>query len=133
MNGQVISSWVADLGLWPLIIALLPNLMFRRFGSQEGIKRMASLIHAIAVFILFISASLVMIKNLTDMYFLGGVAISLLFLIVLRKKAFPYRKTCVECEKALTFQTIYFMDDNLCSSCRSSKSSAEDLDSDSGS
>ena len=57
MNSYHISTWIVGLGLWPLIIAIAPNLIFRRYGQAAVKKRMASLYHALAVFCHYLNRS----------------------------------------------------------------------------
>lgn len=130
LNGVTISAWVVELGLWPLIIVLLPNLLFRRYGQGTGKKRWASLLQAIAVFLITSMAGLVLNFGLKDYHFLSGVFLVLVALFVFREKVFPYRLSCVSCNARLDFQTIYFRDDNLCLSCRSAQDESEKLNTD---
>ncbi|MCG8454170.1 MAG: hypothetical protein MI717_13425 [Spirochaetales bacterium] len=125
--GNSISTWIQSLELWPLIIALIPNLMFRKFGAQPGVKRSASLIHAIAIFFLtIVVAGLVVKQGWQDWVFFVAVGFTALLLFLIRKKAFPYQRTCPQCEAKLDFQTIYFMDDHLCRECRKEKMAQEE-------
>jgi len=120
---NTVSLWVAELGIWPLIAVLVPNLMFRRFGQATAEKRKASLYQAIAVFLITTLAASVVKSELTDIYFYVGLVVILLVLIILRGKIFPYRLNCVSCEGSLDIKTIYFMDNNLCVDCRAKKDS----------
>ncbi len=112
-----VSSWIFNLGMWPLIVALVLNLMFRRYGKAAIKKRMASLYHTLSVFAVTAMAAFIVQKGLNDTILAIGVLIVLGVLIILRKKAFPYQLTCAECATRLDIQTIYFMDNNLCSNC----------------
>ncbi|MDF1566436.1 MAG: hypothetical protein P1P77_00290 [Spirochaetaceae bacterium] len=129
MNGNAISIWIAELGIWPLVVVLVPNLMFRKYGQSAGKKRMASLLQAIAVFVITTAAAFVVERELTDIYLFGAVAVVAVVLFLYRGKVFPYRLTCAECETKLDFRTIYFMDDNLCVDCRRKKDVAEEEES----
>ncbi|MDT8297099.1 MAG: hypothetical protein RQ801_02265 [Spirochaetaceae bacterium] len=129
MNGNAISIWIAELGIWPLVVVLVPNLMFRKYGQAAGKKRMASLLQAIAVFVITTAAAFVVERELTDIYLFGAVAVVAVVLFLYRGKVFPYRLTCAECETKLDFRTIYFMDDNLCVDCRRKKDVAEEEES----
>lgn len=121
MNGLTISAWIADLGIWPLVVVLVPNLMFRKYGQGASKKRMSSLFQAIAVFLITTVAAFVVERQLSDKYLLAGIAVVIVVLVIFREKVFPYRLTCVECDDKLDLKTIYFMDDNLCVSCHSKK------------
>ncbi len=121
INGLVVSTWLAGLGIWPLVIVLVPNLLFRKYGQSAGKKRMSSLFQAIAVFIITTVAAFLVEKELSDKYLFLAVAIVALVLYLLRARVFPYKLKCVECDATLDFKTIYFMDDNLCTDCHSKK------------
>jgi 8-oxo-dGTP diphosphatase len=126
MNGNAISVWIAELGIWPLVVVLVPNLMFRKYGQAAGKKRMASLLQAIAVFVITTAAAFVVERELTDIYLFGTVAVVAVVLFLYRGKVFPYRLTCAECDAKLDFRTIYFMDDNLCVDCRRKKDAMDE-------
>ena len=126
MTGNAVSQWVAELGIWPLVVVLLPNLLFRRYGQQAGTKRMESLFQAIAVFAITTAASFVTVREFTDLYFYIAVAVVIVVVLILRRRVFPYRRTCVECDAKLDFETIYFRDANLCISCRKTAEAEEE-------
>jgi len=121
MNTNAVSLWIAGLGIWPLIVILAPNLMFRRFGQAAGEKRKASLYQAMAVFLITTLAAFIVERELTDSYFYAGLLVILLAFVMLRKKTLPYRFNCAACEKKLDIKTIYFIDNNLCGDCRVKK------------
>jgi len=118
MNTNAVSLWITGLGIWPLIVVLLPNLMFRRFGQGAGEKRKASLYQAIAIFLITTLAALIVELELTDIYFYAGLAVILLALVIFRRRIFPYRLKCAGCERMLDIKTLYFIDSNLCADCR---------------
>ena len=122
---NTVSLWIAGLGIWPLIVVLIPNLMFRRFGQATGEKRKASLYQAIAVFLITTLAAFVVQRELTDNYFYAGLVVILLALFIFRKRVFPYSLNCEGCERKLDFKTIYFVDNNLCADCRVKKDAEE--------
>lgn len=126
MNGITVSAWIAELGIWPLVVVLVPNLMFRRYGQGASKKRMSSLMQAIAVFLITTVAAFVVERELSDKYLFAGIAVVIALLVIFRERVFPYRLTCVECDDKLEFKTIYFMDDNLCASCHSNKVAEEE-------
>lgn len=124
MNQTVISQTIADAGIWPLVVMLVPYvLIFRRHGAEANKKRLASLLHAIAVFLVTIGATIIMSLGLSDIYLLIpiiGIALGSYFA---RAQMFPYRLTCPSCGKRYNllsddFKIVYVMDDNLCEDCR---------------
>ncbi len=121
MNANTISVWIAELGIWPLVVVLVPNLMFRKYGQSAGKKRMSSLMQAIAVFLITTASAFIVEKELTDKYLFIAMAIVAVLLYMFRERVFPYKLNCVECDAKLDFKTIYFMDDNLCTDCHSKK------------
>lgn len=123
MNGPI-SQWIADLGIWPLLVMLLPNLfLFRKHGQVVAKKRMASLMQAIAVFLFTMSAALIVSMGGSDAYLLLSLVIIAGVSYLLRARMFPYRLTCPECGRkhevfTPEFKNIYVMDDDLCDECR---------------
>lgn len=134
MNGTAVSQWITDLGIWPLIVMLLPNLMlFRKQGQASTKKRTASLYQAIAVFLVTIVAGTVTNFGLTDTYLVVGVAVVAVAAYLLRNRMFPYRSTCPECGRkhdifSAEFKNIYVMDDDLCDACRTASRAEEAAD-----
>lgn len=118
MTGNQVSLWIAGLGVWPLIVVLIPNLFFRRYGRGGGPKRMASLYQAIATFAITTAAAFIAERRLTDLYLYIAVAAVAVTLIIFRSRVFPYRRTCPGCGTRLDIQTIYFIDSHLCPACR---------------
>ena len=133
LNGNQVSTWIAAAGIWPLVVMLVPNLMFRRYGQAAGRKRMASLFQAIAVFVVTTMAAFIVEKNLTDLYLWIAAAVVIVVLYVFRGKVFPYSLKCVECGASLDFKTIYFMDDNACPACHDRLKAAEEAEEGDGS
>ena len=125
MNTNAVSQWIANLGIWPLIVVLIPNLRFSFHGQAAGEKRRASLYQAIVVFLITILAGFIVERELTDIYFYAGLALILLVSVLLRKKIFPYRLNCAGCERRLDIKTIYFMDGNLCADCRAKRNAGD--------
>jgi 8-oxo-dGTP diphosphatase len=126
MNGNEISLWIFGLKMWPLVVVLVPNLLFRKYGKAASRKRMASLYHAIAMFLITTTAGFVVAKNLTDIYLLAGTALVVILMVVFRDRAVPYRLTCAGCNTKLELKTIYFLDDDLCPACLASRSATDD-------
>ena len=134
MNGTAISQWITGLGIWPLVIMLLPNLMvFRKHGQAATKKRTASLYQAIAVFLVTVIAGIVANFGLTDTYLLLGVAVVAVAAYLLRKRMFPYRLNCPTCGRkhdifSAEFKNVYVMDDDLCDACRAESLAEETSD-----
>ena len=124
MNDPVISQWIADLGIWPLIVMVFPTVfMFRKYSPDSSRKKMASLLHAIAVFLFTVSAALIAMLEGSDLYLLLSLAVIAGAAYLLRDRMFPYRLTCPNCghkHEVFTsdFKNIYFHDDHLCDKCR---------------
>jgi len=118
MNTDAVSQWIARFGLWPLIVVLIPHLMFFSYGQAMGKKRRASLYQAIVIFLITILAAFIVEYGLRDIHFYAGLAVVLLASAVFRKKLFPYRLNCADCERGLNIKAIYFIDGNLCVDCR---------------
>ena len=112
--------------MWPLIVVLVPNLLFRKYGKAASRKRMASLYHAIAVFLITTTAGFVASRELTDIYLLAGTALVVILMVVFRDRVFPYRLSCAGCNTKLELKTIYFMDDNLCPACLAAAAATDD-------
>jgi hypothetical protein len=131
MTGNDISTWIAELSIWPLVVMLLPYFfVFRKYGIEVQTKRLASLYHATAVFLLTTAGGAIATLELTDAYLVGAVALISLAAYLLRGRFFPYRLNCPGCGRRYNllssdFRTVYVMDDNLCDSCRAEAASDE--------
>ncbi|MCK5737088.1 MAG: hypothetical protein KAH21_11445 [Spirochaetaceae bacterium] len=128
INGLVVSAWIADLGIWPLVIVLVPNLLFRKYGQSAGKKRMSSLFQAIAVFVITTAAAFIVEKQFSDKYLFLAVVLVAVVLYLFRDRVFPYKLKCAECDAKLELKTIYFMDDNLCTDCHLKKIEEEEVE-----
>ena len=133
MSGTAISQWIADLGIWPLIVMLLPNLMlFRKHGQAAAKKRIASLYQDNAVFTDMVVLCVVATFELTDTYLFFAAVVVAAGAYLLRKKMFPYRLTCPECDRkhdlfSSEFKNVYVMDDHLCDACRTASRAEESV------
>jgi hypothetical protein len=124
MGKYAISEWIAGLGVYPLLVMLVPSItLFRKRGREVMVKQTASVLHAIIVFLATASAMAIVAYELSDLLLIpvllviGGAA------YLLRKRVFPYRLTCPECGRRHAifsgdFRNVYVMDDNLCNECR---------------
>jgi hypothetical protein len=124
MTGTTVSSFIADLDIWPLLVMLLPYLfLFRRRGNEVKRKRIASLSHAIIVFLITMAAGAVMSFGLSDAYLFGAVLVIAIAASILRRHVFPYQMSCPGCGRKYKLfsedmKIVYVMDDNLCDDCR---------------
>ncbi len=119
LTDNTIALWITKLEIWPVIAALALNLTFRRYGKKAFKKRMASLYHAIAVFLLTSMAALTAERKWPDIYLVIFILAEIAVLWILRSRVFPYRRNCSGdgCGEKLDLRTIYYMDDNLCPQC----------------
>lgn len=124
MSGTTVSAFLADLDIWPLVIMLLPYFfLFRKYGNEVRRKRLASLYHAIIVFLITASGAAVVAFELSDAYLLGAVVVLSLAAWVFRRHVFPYQLTCPGCGRTYNLlssdlRTVYVLDDHLCEACR---------------
>lgn len=111
---------------------VLPNLLvFRKYGRAAMKKRVASVYHAIAVFLITIVAASVVSFGLSDYYLALGVGVIGIAAYLLRKRMFPYRLTCPKCGRkhdlfSAEFKNVYVMDDDLCDVCRAAETDPAD-------
>lgn len=125
MSNTAVSQWIASAGIWPLLIMLIPTVfVFRKYRDTSRTKRIASLSHAIAVFVFTSVAAVIPAFGLTDVYLVPALAVITLAAYLLRRTMFPYRMACPDCGKrhdifTAEFKNIYVFDDNLCDACRS--------------
>ena len=137
MENAVVSKWVFDLGIWPLLLSLLPYLLiFRRHGKEAIRKQTASLLHTVAIFLISTAAGLISLVDASDLFLLLAVAVVGTLLYIFRSRTFPYRLTCPECGHrhnllSAEIQNTYVMDDDLCEECRERLNpSADDVEED---
>ena len=131
MTGNTLSTWIADLDIWPLVVMLLPYFfLFRKHGAEVRVKRLASLYHALMVFVITSAAGLIAALDLTDTWLAPAVGVVAIAAYVLRRQVFPYRLSCPGCGRAYNpfsadLKVIYVMDDDLCDACRSTPGQTE--------
>jgi hypothetical protein len=119
LNGTIVSEFVAKNFFYGFLALVALTVYERRMGKDATRKRMASLIQAVAVFLMVVAASGVMEFGGSDLHLFGAIlVIGVVLGTVLRDRAFPYRRTCPSCNAALDFKTIMFRDDHLCEKCR---------------
>ena len=124
MTSIAVSRWIADLGIWPLIVVLFPYvIVLRRRGPESQKKKVATVIHAVGLFVLLVAAATIIEFGLSDLLLVPVVAALAAAGYRYRDRAFPYRLSCPECgaRHAILsegFTNFYAMDDNLCDDCR---------------
>ena len=119
INGMVVSEFIAGNFFYVFVGWILVTVYLRRFRRTSLRKRVAVLIQAVSIFLVFIAASAVVEFGGTDAYLLATVvAVGIVLATVLRKRAFPYSRTCPACGATLDFTTILVRDDNLCTKCQ---------------
>jgi hypothetical protein len=124
VTGNAVSQWIGDLGIWPLVVMVVPSIMlFRKRGREAIRKQKATLYHAIIVFLVCAAATVIVSRELSDLYLAGAVVVIAVGAVVLRKHVFPYRLRCPECGRrhdlfSREIRNVYVMDDNLCDACR---------------
>ncbi len=124
MNSVVVSRWIVELGIWPLIVVLFPYVvLLRKHGVESQKKKVATIFHAIGLFGLLVAAASIVEFGLSDVVLLPVVAILAAAGYRYRDRVFPYRLTCPECGTRHSilsegFTNFYAMDDNLCDDCR---------------
>jgi len=124
MGNTAISEWIAGLGVYPLLVMLVPSItLFRKRGREVMVKQTASVLHAIIVFLITAAAMAIVAYELSDLLMIPVVLVIGGAAYLLRKRVFPYRLTCPECGRrhalfSAEFRNVYVMDDSLCNECR---------------
>lgn len=127
MNPTAVSEWITDLGIWPLIVVLFPYVVvLRKHGPESQKKKVATVFHAIGLFVLLVAAASIVEFGLSDLVLLPVVAVLAAAGYRYRDRVFPYRLSCPECGTrhavfSTGFTNFYAMDDNLCDDCRAKK------------
>ena len=70
------------MGLWPLIVFIVPNLFFRKYNSKSAKKRLANLYQAITVFVITTSAAFIADKKAGDKYLFLVIAVLAVLLYI---------------------------------------------------
>ncbi len=101
---------------WALIAILLLNLSQRKIPGTYK-KRFATIYLASILLLFEVGVVVILSRDLNHnlAWLVAVICAGLLFL--LRKRAFPFRFHCVECNKQLDFKHIIGHDDNLCQEC----------------
>ena len=93
------------------------NMIQRKYRGVGGNKRMASLIAAIMVFILYIGAHGIKAKNLPEYWISVPIFIDITLFYALKNKLFIFKRNCIECGKKLSTKEMLYIDSNLCADC----------------
>jgi hypothetical protein len=93
------------------------NVIQRKYRGVGGNKRMASLIAAIMVFILYIGAQGIKAKNLPEYWIYLPIFIDITLFYALKNKLFIFKRNCVNCGKKLSSREMLYIDSNLCADC----------------
>ena len=124
MGNYAISEWITGLGVYPLLVMLVPSItLFRKRGREVIVKQTASVLHAVIVFLITASAMAIVAYELSDLLLIPALLVVGAAAYLLRKRVFPYRLTCPECGHrhavfGADFRNVYVMDDSLCNDCR---------------
>ncbi len=103
---------------WIIIGVLFLNLMQRKHYPHAAKKRMATLLLTVLILVLNIFIALILQFKLPDWAVIPAVLITVTIGFLIRKRLIIFKIKCVECKKQLTFNNIFYNDDNLCDSCR---------------
>ena len=110
-------NFIADNFYYLFIALILFNFFQRKQMGKGQRKRMASLIISIMVFILYIGAILITVKNLSHLWILLPVAVDISLFLTLKNRIMIFRKNCEKCGGKLSYTEMLSIDSNLCSNC----------------
>lgn len=101
---------------WALIGILLLNLSQRKIPDTQK-KRLAT-IYLAALFLIFeVGVVTILTRGLPQSLAWLDLALCLALLYLFRKRAWPFRLHCVQCNAKLDFNHVIGHDDNLCQQC----------------
>ncbi len=107
---------------------ILLTVIQRKYKGAGEHKRFATLIISILVFIMYIGALGIKIKQLNQGWILLPFLIDLSLIYVLRSKILIFKKTCQSCGKKLSITDIIYIDSNICSECTDAEKPAAEND-----
>ncbi len=110
INTAPIATWVGEHFYWVMIGILILNLTQRKYQKQAQKKRFATLYLAIATFVLYSAAMLVLNYGGSDFMFLIAAAAVLIAIVILKDQVFPFRLRSRVDGRWLNFQEIFYDD-----------------------
>ena len=113
-----VTKFIADNFFWVLIAVLALNLFQRRKGKNSRVKRSATLLWAIFIFALYTYGVLLYQFKLSDFYLLLFFPVAGFLVYRFRHKIVPFKLKCTSCKKQMTFNEIFYDDDNICERCK---------------
>ncbi|MGL1892365.1 MAG: hypothetical protein OCD02_12120 [Spirochaetaceae bacterium] len=100
-----------------LLLKLTMTLYQRRYNSEGGKKRIASLYQSVVIGALYCFISIVMAKSFNYYLVYIAVFVTISSCIYYRKKLFPYKSKCQNCGDKLKIRQILFIDSQICPNC----------------
>ena len=101
---------------WALIAILLLNFTQRKIPGTNK-KRFATIYIASILLLFEVGIVTILARDLNHAWAWLVLAICVVLLYILRKRALPFRLHCVECGAKLDFNHVIGHDDNLCQAC----------------
>lgn len=103
---------------WIILAVLFLNILQRKHHHKATKKRTATLIIAVLVLVLNMFLALIIQFELPQWLGVPSLIITLIIGYYFKDKIFIFKFRCAECGERLTFNDIFYNDDNLCESCR---------------
>lgn len=110
---QSIVEIVADHGLWLVIAILFVNILQKKYHDRASRKRIATLILAAAALFVVLGAKAISYYSLSPLWALGALGVAVGALVPLRKRAFPFRRTCRVSGRPLDVLSVLTRDSNI--------------------
>ncbi len=101
---------------WGLIAILLLNLAQRKIPNSSK-KRFATIYLAALLLLFEIGVVTILSRDLNHNFAWLVLAVVIGIFFIFRKRTFPFRFRCADCNKTLDFNHIIGHDDNLCQEC----------------
>ena len=112
-SGRLISTWISENFFWVFIAILFINILQRKHHAKAERKRFATLYLGIAAFGVYVAGMSIVEFDLTDIVLRPVVAAIGAILFFFREHTWPFRLTCRETGRRLTWDEILYDDSNL--------------------
>ena len=100
-----------------LLFKLTMTLYQRKYNDVGSRKRFVSLLQSLLLGCLYSIIAIIRVKAFNNYLVYVAVVVAIGIGIILRKKLFPYRSKCTNCNGKLKIEQILFIDSQKCLNC----------------
>ena len=121
MSGNSVPLFMTRILYYPTVLLFLFNLLQRRYGGKGVNKRMATLLMAVMLLLVWGVSFFTVRFGWPDFVLAASVGVLILVAVLNKKRIFPFRISCRQCGRRLEIRHILFLDENRCDGCLTEK------------